>query len=778
MRSERPEKPNLFGHIAPSPATGAESAAKRESQSRPAASASEPASGPSGAATGAGAEQLLEGLNPEQKAAVLHDRGPLLILAGAGSGKTRVITRRIAYLVAARQVPPSSILAITFTNKAAAEMRQRVAALSTAPGTWVSTFHALCARILRRDIEVLEGYTRDFSIYDTSDRNQVLKQLIANEGVDATRFKPGLIGSWISARKNRLESAREAAESLDGSGDGLEQEVFVRVWAAYEVAMRTANALDFDDLLLKVLEVFETQPGVRDSYAQRFQQVMVDEYQDTNRVQYRLMRHFAGHHGNIGVCGDPDQSIYGWRGADIRNILDFEQDFPGAFVVRLEQNYRSSQTILDAAQAVIRHNRQRKEKSLWSARRAGEKIVFIECGDEDEEAREIAGGIRDLARGGQRLDGIAIFYRVNFMQRAIERALRLAQIPYQIVAGTEFYQRREIKDLVAWLKLIVNPKDSEAAKRALAAPSRGVGEKTIELVSKFAADRRVDWIVAASSSEMRAQVRGKGKAALEAFAGVVARLALYKDQPALVALTRVVEEIDYFKWLESSAEEGDPDRSANVEELLTYAEDYDKATPDGGLRGFLQDIALVSDSDAYSPDQPKVTLMTLHSAKGLEFSCVFIAGLEEELLPHARALLESADPDLGVEEERRLFYVGMTRAQDRLFLTRAVVRRHFGRTNYTTASRFLAELPPAALRGFEADAPEEEMLGRFTPEEEVRIDLKAGELVDHESFGRGRILRLSGAGANARATVLFQHYGEKMLLLVYAKLSKAMERNR
>ncbi len=778
MRSERPEKPNLFGHVAPSPATGAESAAKRESQSRPAASASEPASGPLSAATGAGAEQLLEGLNPEQKAAVLHDRGPLLILAGAGSGKTRVITRRIAYLVAARHVPPSSILAITFTNKAAAEMRQRVAALSTAPGTWVSTFHALCARILRRDIEVLEGYTRDFSIYDTTDRNQVLKQLVANEGVDATRFKPGLIGSWISERKNKLESAREAAESLDGSGDGLEHEVFVRVWAAYEVAMRTANALDFDDLLLKVLEVFEAQPGVRDSYAQRFQQVMVDEYQDTNRVQYRLMRHFAGFHGNIGVCGDPDQSIYGWRGADIRNILDFEQDFPGAFVVRLEQNYRSSQTILDAAQALIRHNRQRKEKSLWSARGAGEKLVFIECGDEDEEAREIAGGIRDLARGGQRLDGMAIFYRVNFMQRAIERALRLAQIPYQIVAGTEFYQRREIKDLVAWLKLIVNPKDSEAAKRALQAPSRGVGQKTILLVSKFAADRRVDWIVAASSSEMRAQVRGKGKAALEAFAGVVARLAMYKEQPALVALTRVVEEIDYFKWLEGSAEEGDPDRSANVEELLTYAEDYDKATPDGGLRGFLQDIALVSDSDAYSPDQPKVTLMTLHSAKGLEFPCVFIAGLEEELLPHARALLESADPDQGVEEERRLFYVGMTRAQDRLFLTRAVVRRHFGQTNYTVASRFLAELPPAALRGFEADAPEEEMLGRFSPEEEVRIDLKAGELVDHESFGRGRILRLSGAGANARATVLFQHYGEKTLLLVYAKLSKAMERNR
>ncbi len=724
------------------------------------------------------AEPLLSGLNPEQQSAVLHDRGPLLILAGAGSGKTRVITRRIAYLMAARNVSPAQILAITFTNKAAAEMRSRVAALSAAPGVWLSTFHALCARILRRDIEVLGGYTRDFSIYDTGDRNHIIKQLVASEGFDSTRFKPGLIGGWISDRKNRCESASDALASLDGTGDGIEHEVLVRVWGAYERAMQSANALDFDDLLLKVLEIFDRHLGVRDNYAQRFLHVMVDEYQDTNRVQYLLMRHLAGYHGNIGVCGDPDQSIYGWRGADLRNILDFEQDFPGALVVKLEQNYRSSQTILDAAQALIKNNRQRKEKTLWSARGAGDKLVYIECGDEDEEAREIVATIRDLARNGQRLDGIAIFYRVNFMQRAIERALRLAQVPYQIVAGTEFYQRREIKDLIAWLKLLVNPKDSEAARRALGAPSRGVGDKTYELLARFADDRRIDWVSAAGSKELLAQVRGKGRAGLEAFAAVAQRLAPCKDQPSLLAMTRVVEELDYFKWLENSADPGELDRSANVEELLTYAAEYDKGSPDGGLRGFLQDIALVSDSDAYAEGEAKVTLMTLHSAKGLEFPCVFIAGVEEELLPHARAIAESEDGESGIEEERRLFYVGITRAMDKLFLLRAVMRRHFGQDSFTQPSRFLGELPPEAMRDFEAESNEDEMLGKFTPEEAQRISLSVGETVHHEQFGRGRILRLSGAGANARASVQFDHWGEKTLLLVYAKLVKGQGRGR
>ncbi|HUR29743.1 MAG TPA: UvrD-helicase domain-containing protein, partial [Planctomycetota bacterium] len=538
-----------------------------------------------------GPEHLLEGLNPPQKEAVLHERGPLLILAGAGSGKTRVITRRIAWLVAARGVDPSQILAITFTNKAAGEMRERVARLAILPGAWISTFHSLCARILRREIEILPGFTRDFSIYDTQDRNRLLKQIVQDEGFDTTRFKPGLVGAWISDRKNRLDQPMVLDAAAVGEG-GLDEEILARAWSVYEKTMRSANALDFDDLLLKLLEIFEAHPGVRDHYAHRFLHVMVDEYQDTTRVQYTLMRHFAGFHGNLGVCGDPDQSIYGWRGADVRNILDFEADFPGAFVVRLEQNYRSTQTILDAAQAVIRNNAQRIEKSLWSARGAGEKIVYTECGDEDDEAREIVSRIRELQRGGRSLDGIAIFYRVNFMQRALERALRMATVPYQIVAGTEFYQRREIKDLVAWLKLVVNPQDVEAVRRALQAPGRGVGDKSLEVLAQFAADRRIDLVAAARSSELRAQIRGKGRAGLEAFSASVERLALVKQESALVALTRVVEETNYFHWLELSAEPDEVDRAANVEELLTYAADYDEATPDGKLRGFLQDIAL------------------------------------------------------------------------------------------------------------------------------------------------------------------------------------------
>jgi len=784
MRSPQHSTPDLFA-LASGPPEGEGGRASREPTRPPQAGpalgsdAARPAPAPQRPPE---AQRLLEGLNPAQTAAVLHERGPLLILAGAGSGKTRVITRRIAYLVAARGLAPAQILAITFTNKAAGEMRQRVAGLSASmAGAWISTFHALCARILRREIEILGDYTRDFSIYDTADRNQLLKQLVAREGFDTTRFKPALVGAWISERKNRLELPRRDAGAevvLDEAAAGLDEEMFAAVWRAYEASMRAANALDFDDLMLKVLEIFEAHPGVRDSYAQRFVQVMVDEYQDTNRVQYLLMRHLAGFHGNIGVCGDPDQSIYGWRGADVRNILDFEQDFPGAFVVRLEQNYRSSQNILDAAQALIRRNRQRKEKNLWSDRGPGEKLAVLECSDEDEEAREIAAAIRGLQREGARLDGIAIFYRVNFMQRAIERALRLAQIPYQIVAGTEFYQRREIKDLVAWLKLIVNPLDNEAARRALQAPSRGVGDKTLETLAQFAADRRIGLIAASSSAEMRALVRGKSKAALEAFASVVERLSGVKQLPAQLALARVIEEIDYFSWLESSADAADVDRAANVDELLTYAAEYDQGTPDGGLRGFLQDIALVSDSDAYAAGEPKVTMMTLHAAKGLEFPAVFIAGLEEELLPHARALADAVDPDLAVEEERRLLYVGITRAQERLFLTRANVRRHFGQENYTQASRFLEELPAELIRGFEPEPDEETMLGRFSPSEPQHAALELGDIVEHAHFGRGRILRLSGAGPNARATVAFATHGEKTLLLAYAKLLKVAERKR
>ena len=717
-------------------------------------------------------DDLLQGLNPAQVEAVTHAGGPLLILAGAGSGKTRVITSRVAWLASGHGVAPWEILAITFTNKAAGEMRARVEALEVARGAWISTFHSLCARILRRDIGVLEGYTRDFSIYDTADRNALIKDLLKAAQFDTTRFKPAALGAWISDAKNRYVTAAGALSN--DPGGGIDDEVFERVAASYESAMRDRNALDFDDLLLKVLEIFERHPGVRDGYARRFRHVMVDEYQDTNRVQYLLMRHLAGFHRGLTVCGDPDQSIYAWRGADLRNILDFELDFPGVRVVRLEQNYRSSGNILAAAQAVIRHNRQRKEKELWSERGPGELLVHRECADEDDEAREIAFQIRALEKAGKSRDEIAIFYRVNFMQRALERALRLARIPYQIVAGTEFYQRREVKDLIAYLKLMVNPRDDEAAKRVINVPARGVGQKSIETMANWAQDRRLPLLSAAASSELREGIRGRARAALAGFTELMIRLSDLRDAPALEAIERVIESIGYYAWIERNSEQDDVDRAANVDELRSHAEAYDRLNPEGGLRGFLQDVALVSDSDAYEEGQAKVAMMTLHAAKGLEFPVVFIAGLEEELLPHARAMAEVTSDgagDAGVEEERRLFYVGMTRAKQRLLLTNARIRRHFGQDHYAMPSRFLEEIPPELIEGFDSEADADEFLGDYEGET-AGPELALGDWVEHSDFGLGRVLLLRGSGVNARATVAFSNYGEKQLLLAYAKLRR------
>jgi DNA helicase-2/ATP-dependent DNA helicase PcrA len=789
----------------------------------------------------AAAAALLAGLNPPQREAVTHGAGPLLILAGPGSGKTRVITRRIAWLVEELGVQPWEILAITFTNKAAREMRERVEVLLPGVrGAWISTFHSMCARILRREIEVLEGYTRDFSIYDTNDKNQLLKTLIKAAGFDITRFKPALVGGWISERKNigygqRADSvpgetepdasAREALSGADAATDfdqldneGIEHEVLVRVEKLYRAALHKNNALDFDDLLIKVLEIFDRHPGLRDAYATRFRHVMVDEYQDTNRVQYLLTRHLSCVHKNLAVCGDPDQSIYAWRGADIRNILDFEHDFGRPRVVKLEQNYRSTGTILGAAQAVIAHNRARKPKSIWTDAGAGSKLVSLRCADENDEAREIADQIRSLASAGKSLADIAIFYRVNFMQRAIESALRRAALPYQIVGGVEFYERREIRDLVAYLKLIVNPKDDIAFRRVINVPARGIGDKSVEALSGWAADRRLSLVEALRSEEASKLVRGKARSALEDFAELLQRLEPLRDAEAALAIDQLLDEIDYDAWMAEMEGETAVDREANVDELRAHAEEFDRrasairAPEDGvteseprvldpepasgleprsatlfegldrahelasppalpGLRGFLQEIALVSDTDNLEDGRDKVTLMTLHSAKGLEYDVVFIAGVEEELLPHARAVSESvgADGEAGVEEERRLFYVGITRARERLIFTYAHERLHFGQHSFRQPSRFLEEVPPELIEGHEPDRDEEEMLGHYDPPP-ASADLAVGDRVESEHFGRGTVERLQGTGINARATVRFAQHGSKLLLLQYAKL--------
>jgi DNA helicase-2/ATP-dependent DNA helicase PcrA len=744
---------------------------------------------PSGAAFG-----LLDGLNEPQREAVEHGDGPLLILAGPGSGKTRVITRRIAWLVRERGVRPWEILAITFTNKAAGEMRDRVLSMLPARGLWISTFHSMCARILRREIEALDdrkggaggGWTRDFTIYDTSDRNELLRKLIQSANYDATRFKPAVIGAWISAGKNQGWSERGDDGTPQDGDDGIEHEVLVKVRLLYEAAMKKSNALDFDDLLLKVLELFERHPGIRDAYASRFRHVLVDEYQDTNRAQYLLTRHLSSFHGNLAVCGDPDQSIYAWRGADIRNILDFERDFGAPRVVRLEQNYRSTGNILAAAQAVIRNNRARKEKTIWTASGPGAKLTALGCADENDEAREIAREIRSQVAAGRAASDFAVFYRVNFMQRALESRLRLEGVPYQVVGGLEFYARREIRDLVAYLKLTVNPSDEIAFRRAVNTPQRGIGEKSVDAIARWAVDRRVPVLSALRSSEALGLVRGRARAGLQAFAELMARLEPLAEAPAAVALGQVLEEIDYDAWIAQMDDESGVDRQANVEELLAHAAEHDRLsaaeaaaeeTPAqdakaGGLRGFLQDIALVSDVDGMEADVPRATLMTLHSAKGLEFPVVFIAGVEEDLLPHARSLMEAEgpDPDAGVEEERRLFYVGITRAKERLVLTHARTRLHFGQESFRSPSRFLSEIPREIVEGYEPDADEDEMLGAFDPPP-ASPEIRVGDRVEHEHFGRGTVERLQGSGVNARATVRFTLAGERQLLLQYARLT-------
>jgi len=709
---------------------------------------------------------LLDGLNPPQREAVTCAEGPLLILAGPGSGKTRVVTQRIAWLITERGARPEEILALTFTNKAAREMRERVERTLDAARMWISTFHAMCARILRREIELLGGWTRDFSIYDTSDRNALLKSVVKASGYDLTRYRPGLVGGWISAWKNTREPG-----SLPPAEGGMDDEVLGRVMRAYSQALRSNNALDFDDLLLKVLELFDGHAGVRDAYASRFRYVSVDEYQDTNRVQYLLTRHLSSYHGNLAVCGDPDQSIYAWRGADLRNILDFERDFPSPRVVKLEQNYRSKGNILKAAHALIRANSARKEKALWTESEDGDLLTVLECADENDEAREIALQVRALALGGVPYDSIAVFYRVNFMQRALETQLRLARVPYQIVGGVEFYARREIRDLVSYLKLAVNPNDDVAFRRVVNVPRRGVGEQSVERLMSWALDRRVPLLEALRSPEALESIRGRARAGLAAFGELLGRLAEARELPASSALELLLEEIDCDSWLaQMDDDDAGAEREANVDELVTHAREYDRLYPDGGLRGFLQDIALVSDVDGLREGSGGVALMTLHSAKGLEFPVAIIAGLEEELLPHFRALAEG-EGDAGLEQERRLLYVGMTRARERLLLTWAANRLHFGQESSRLPSRFLDEIPPELIEGLEHDRDgERDPLGVFEAPEGEYASLKVGDAVEHDHFGRGRVELLQGSGVNARATVCFVDHGNKQLLLQYARL--------
>ncbi|MBI5309738.1 MAG: UvrD-helicase domain-containing protein [Actinobacteria bacterium] len=636
---------------------------------------------------------LLAGLNEPQKAAVVHRGGPLLVLAGAGSGKTRVLTHRIAHLVQSGDARPEQILAITFTNKAAGEMRERVESIvggGRARAMWLMTFHSACARILRSEAQQL-GYTSGFTIYDSADSQRLVRQCMESHEVDSKRFPPRMIQSIISHAKNRLENATAFEQKVDGVID----EVVAAVYKTYERRLREMNAMDFDDLLLRCVELFETYPEVLKRYQTVFQHILVDEYQDTNAVQYRWVELLAREHRNLVVVGDDDQSIYGFRGADVRNILDFEKDFPDAGVVKLEQNYRSTERILAAAHAVVSRNAGRKGKKLWTESEGGEPIRIRQLSDEHEEGRFVAGEIERLTEQGVANTDIAVFYRTNAQSRVLEDTLVRYRLPYQVIGGTRFYERAEIKDALAYLTLLVNPADAVSLQRVINVPRRGIGKTTVDRLLAHANTVGEAPLELAGRAE---EVPGLGGAALKSlarFSEVMEQLAEKAKTTKHVGdlLEAVIEQSGYKDALEAEAH-GDPQaltRLENLAEFVGLAREYDLNSvgdDDAGVEAFLQQVALFSDQDALKDESGAITLMTLHNAKGLEYPVVFMIGLEEGIFPHSRSV-DSGD----VEEERRLCYVGITRARERLYMTHAAARTLFGDRSWNQPSRFLDEIP-------------------------------------------------------------------------------------
>ncbi len=711
-----------------------------------------------------------------QQQAVLHESGPLLILAGAGSGKTRAITHRIAHLIGNRDVPPWRILAVTFTNKAAGELRERVERLiGDSDPPWVSTFHSACVRILRRDIEPL-GYTRDFVIYDDQDQERLLKECMRDLDVPESMTARQISGR-IDSAKNRGLTPERYAQNVPG-GD-LVGEIYGR----YESKMRRANALDFGDLLVCTLRLFEEHPHVLDKYRERLWHVLVDEYQDTNRVQYRLTNLLAAGKRNLCVVGDEDQSIYRWRGAEISNILDFERDYTDATVIRLEQNYRSSGTILDAAGAVVAQNTQRKGKTLWTENGRGDKVTLAVLEDEADEARWVAGEILRLQRQGRPLRECAIFYRANAQSRAIEEILAQNRIPYALVGGIKFFGRAEVKDILAYLRLLVNPADTVAAKRIINVPARGIGGTTIERIEELE-DEVGGFLAACRASIQRKTLKSAAAEKVQAFLKLIDGFAeMLRSGIGFAELAaRIVEQTGYGPTLREDNSSEAQERLQNVDELLAGMEH----SVAGGktLHEYLEEVALVTDIDRLDRSADRLTLMTLHAAKGLEFPIVFMVAMEDGLFPHSN----KQDDDL--EEERRLCYVGMTRAMTKLYMTRANRRRVFGEYKNNSGSRFLEEIPVELVHEVGNQSRKWEQARRQTqrfeappaprakiPSSEVYVEyddgLRVGRKVQHASFGIGTVQLLEGAGDQQKATVMFPTFGRKKLLVKFAGLQPA-----
>jgi DNA helicase-2/ATP-dependent DNA helicase PcrA len=737
-------------------------------------------SGPEAAPTEVGAdraERLLADLNEPQRQAVLHGEGPLLVIAGAGSGKTRVLTRRIAHLLATDAARPGEILAITFTNKAASEMRDRVGELvgRSTRAMWVMTFHSACARMLRADAERL-GYSRSFTIYDESDSLRMLKRCLDELGVDPKRYPPRSIRAQISGAKNQLIDVDTFTQAAH---DNTFQETAAAAYALYEKRMLAANAMDFDDLLVRTVNALELFEEVRNRWRSVFRHVLVDEYQDTNRAQYRLLQLLTAEHGNLMVVGDEDQSVYGFRHADIRNILDFERDFPEAEVIKLEQNYRSTQTILSAANAVVDHNRQRRPKRLWTELKGGDPVQLSELSDEHEEARWVAGEIERLGEEeGVKREDIAVFYRTNAMSRVLEDTLVRFELPYQVIGGTKFYERSEVKDAVAYLSLLVNPSDQVSFGRVVNSPRRGIGKTSQgRLASHANTTGRPIWEVAGAVEE----VPGMGAAAIKAIARFHETMEDLRGRAANAGsvaelLEACLRETGYLDALAAERTVEAEGRAENLEELVGVAAEFDANRALEGesdlspLEEFLQQISLYSEQDGLR-DESVITLMTLHNAKGLEYDTVFIVGCEDGAFPHMRALEEG-----GEEEERRLCYVGITRARRRLYMTWTRERRLFGRAERNLPSRFVDELP-AELTERHSSAPGFQSGGAMgAPAAPSPIDpgptleLRTGDDVVHAAFGDGVVTAVEPGGV---VVVRFAEDGaERKLMADYAPIRK------
>ncbi len=753
---------------------------------------------------------FLESLNPEQRDAVLHTHGPLLILAGAGSGKTRVITSRIAYLVGNGLAQPDEVLAVTFTNKAAEEMRNRVESLLGADCSrmWVSTFHSLCARLLRREAPAI-GLSRDFVIYDSSDQLSVVKQALKELHVDDSFIQPRAALSRISHAKNRMETPDDLAGAATWN---RRDEQIAKVYAFYLKTLKDSTALDFDDLLLKTVELFEQSEKVRTKYGSQFKFVMVDEYQDTNRPQYLLIRRLAEVHRNLCVVGDPDQSIYKWRGADLRNILDFEHDFPEAATVKLERNYRSTQIILDAASAVISQNRNRKDKHLWTDRKGGARITYYRGSDELEEADFITRTTR--AALADDLDAtVAVLYRTNAQSRTIEDALMRDGIAYKIIGSVRFYERKEVKDALAYMRLVINPHDDVSLRRVINVPARGIGKGVMDALESFVPSDGADlpllsaglqpavaatslWARLVRGLEDRA-FGGRSAASLAAFRDLIVKLTdVARQESVSIAIGKILDQSGYLQDLREDRSEESEARVENLAELVSAAREYESREPEPSLTGFVDRLSLLSDTDEEEGSQnARVWMMTLHSAKGLEFPTVILAGLEEGLFPHSR----SSEDQEELEEERRLCYVGMTRARAKLVLTGAARRRIFGEYQSSEPSRFIDEIPPELLdriaakfpSGYQGNFPHYEFRtnpygrGRRTREEApvyayededqsaLAGSLRPGMRVKHAQFGTGTVLSVEPLDDDTKLVVRFNAVGQKTLRAKYARLELA-----